>query len=234
MGTINENLLICGNKETFDKLFSTKDPWNLNCIGEQLRYKIVIDFIKTNFYKPKLKVLEIGCAEGNFTEFLDKEEINTTSIDISEVAIERAKKRNLYNISFISSDMVEFIKHYDISSYDLVLVMECFYYLSNEKRNELLKALSKKINPDSSILLTMPVRKNHTMFLSEQGINDLFGFNGFKRFKKYGEVVLTLKGINGLILQYIPTYFFKRLFISLHRYFFPFRINQKLFVFKKQ
>ena len=100
--SVNEYALLHGNKKVFDDFFSTEDPWNLNSKQEQFRYKIIINFIKKNFCKPDLKILEIGCAEGNFSEYLDIETYKTTSIDISEVAIERARNRNLkMRISYV-------------------------------------------------------------------------------------------------------------------------------------
>jgi 2-polyprenyl-3-methyl-5-hydroxy-6-metoxy-1,4-benzoquinol methylase len=231
---VNEYALLHGKKETFDKLFTAEDPWNLNGSQEQFRYKIVINFIKKNFTRPDLKILEIGCAEGNFTEYLDKGNLKTTAIDISDVAIERAKLKNFKNVEFFCSDMIDFIRDKDIKSFDLILLMECLYYLSSEQRNIFLKELIKKINPDTNIILTTPIRKKNLMFPAESRLVGNFKYRGFERNSKYGNIVLSLRGSTGKVLEYIPNNSLKKYYIAFHKILLPFRINQKLIVFRKK
>ncbi|MCX6164302.1 MAG: SAM-dependent methyltransferase [Ignavibacteriae bacterium] len=230
---INEYALLHGNKKVFDDFFYTENPWNLNGSQEQFRYKIVIKFIKKNFSKPDLKILEIGCAEGNFSEYLDKENFKTTAIDISEVAIERAKKKSLKNVNFICSEMNDFIQHTDIESYDIVLMMECYYYMSSEQRNIFLKELAKKINPETNIILTTPIRKKNLMFSAESRLVNIFHYRGFEKEESFSSIVLSLRGISGKLSEFIPTFVLKKFYFTLHKILFPFRVNQKLFVFKK-
>lgn len=232
-GKVNEYALLNGNKETFDRIFSEENPWSLNSGQEQFRYTLVINFIKKYFSRPALKILEIGCAEGNFSEYLDGENFETTAIDISEKAIERAKQKNLKNVNFICSDMVDFVKSEEIGGYDVILIMESFYYMISEKRNIFLKELNKKIKPDAYIILTMPVRKRHFMFLSESRLENVFHYRGFDRDKKFTTMCLSLKGINGKLIEFIPSFTLKNFYLILHKLFFPRRINQKLFVFRK-
>ncbi len=230
---IDEYSLLNGDKNTFENVFSTEDPWKLSGTQEQLRYKIVMKYIRKNFLKSVLRVLELGCAEGNFTEYLIREEYKVTAVDISEKAIERAKKKNLPNAEFICEEMIKYVTNNDISRFDVVLLMEVIYYLSKEKKVELLEQLHEKMNPEAKLLVSAPVKNKHEMFLSEQRLLKKLGYKGFGRYKDYDGIILSSKGISGKLLEIIPTYRLKKLYLCLHKYIIPFRINQKLFLFRK-
>jgi len=230
---VNEYTLFNADKSVFESIYSINDPWNLGSKQEQFRYKLVFDYIKKNFYKPGLKVLELGCGEGKYTEYLDKEDYKITSVDISVTAIERAKEKCLYHAKFICDDMFEFISGNDIGSYDLIILMECLYYLSKEKKNILIDLLKEKTNKDVIVLLSLPVNKNDEMFISEKRILKIFTDFGFGLYENRNGVILSSKGISGKLLEYIPTDTFKKFYLFLHKIFFPFRINQKLFMFRK-
>lgn len=231
---ISEYALLHGNKKVFDDFFSTEDPWNLFNRQEQYRYKFVLNFIKKNFPKPDLNILEIGCAEGNFSEYLDKENLKTTAIDISEVAIERARNKKLKNVKFICSEMTDFIQREDIESYDIILMMECYYYMGSEQRNIFLKELVRKINYKTKIILSTPVRKRNIMFSSQSRLINIFHYRGFEKDELSKSMVLSLRGISGKLTEFIPTFALKKFYINLHKILLPFRVNQKLFVFKKK
>jgi 2-polyprenyl-3-methyl-5-hydroxy-6-metoxy-1,4-benzoquinol methylase len=230
---VNEYTLLDADKEIFENLFSTEDPWHLSCIQEQFRYRIAINYIKKNFQKPGMKVLELGCAEGNFTEYLTREGFNVTSVDISETAIERAKKRNIGGAEFIRSEMTDYITENDIKKFDLVLLMECLYYLGKERKRNLLELLHRKMNPDARLILSLPVCKKDEMFSTETRTLKLMGNKGFGLYKHHKGKILTLRGKSGKMLEHVPTYPLKKLFILLHKILLPYRINQKLFLFRR-
>jgi 2-polyprenyl-3-methyl-5-hydroxy-6-metoxy-1,4-benzoquinol methylase len=230
---VNEYALFNTDKNRFEDIYSVEDPWKLSSKQEQFRYKLTINYIMKNFQKPGLKILELGCSEGNFTEFLGKEGDKVTAVDISETAIERAKKKNIQNTEFICDDMIEYVANYEISKYDLILLMECIYYLSKEKKMILLELLHKKMNPDAKILISFPVSRNNDMFISQKRILQKFSNRGFGLYKDINGIILSSKGKSGKLLECIPTDALKKLYLSLHKIFFRSRINQKLFMFRK-
>jgi SAM-dependent methyltransferase len=230
---VNEYALFNADKSSFENVFSAEDPWRLSSCQEQLRYKIVMKYIRKNFLNSVLKVLELGCAEGNFTEHLAKEEYKITAVDISEKAIQRAKKRNLPNTEFVCSDMIDYVSGNDIKRFDVILLMEVFYYLSKERRIKLLEQLHIKMNPDAKLLVSSPVRKSDEMFIPEHRILKKFGHKGFGRYKDYDGIILSSKGISGKLLEFIPTCTLKKFYLYIHKYIIPFRINQKLFLFRR-
>jgi 2-polyprenyl-3-methyl-5-hydroxy-6-metoxy-1,4-benzoquinol methylase len=201
----------------FEDVFSSEDPWHLGSVQEQYRYHIAINYIKKNFLKPGMKVLELGCAEGNFTEFLAREGYNITAVDISETAITRAKKKNIEGVEYVSSEMTEYIKENDIKKFDLILLMECLYYLGKDRRRILLELIHRKMNNEARIIISLPVCKRDDMFISEPRAIKLMTRKGFGLFKHRKGIILTLRGKSGKMLERIPTI----------------RINQKLFMFRK-
>ena len=130
--------------------------------------------------------------------------------------------------------MTDFIKREEIESYDIILMMECYYYMSSEQRNIFLKELVKKINYNTKIILTTPIRKRNIMFSSESRLSNILYYRGFEKVKSPGNVILSLRGISGKLTEFIPTFALKKFYFTLNRIFFPFRVNQKLFVFKKK
>lgn len=230
---INEYSLFNTDKEKFEEIYSVEDPWKLKGKQEQFRYRRTIEFIKRNFQKPGLKILELGCSEGYFTEYLSKENYRITAIDISEKAIERAKSKKLHNATFQCSDMIHFIANNDVSEFDLILMLECIYYLSKEKRIMLLEILHDKINQEAKIILSLPVHQDNEMFITENRILKKFSQLGFGLYKNVKGVALTSRGKTGKLLEFVPTYSLKRFYLFLHKIFIPFRINQKLFLFRK-
>lgn len=75
-------------------------------------------------------VLEVGCMEGEFTKYLKNKEI--TAIDVSSVAIERAKSK-CPNVNFEVWDIEE--KPMD-KTFDLIIIMETLYYLNPEGKSK--------------------------------------------------------------------------------------------------
>lgn len=119
------------NKDYFETKFSTTDPWDYTTSNYEFKkYQRQID-VSNKYVQNPLSILEIGCAEGVFTEMIRKEYPNSkiTSIDISEAAIERASQRGLHNTEFIRTDISEFIENHQNGRFDIVYVSEIIYYL---------------------------------------------------------------------------------------------------------
>ena len=107
-----------------------EDPWGYQDSPYELtKYQQQIDLLPKKRFN---KVLEIGCSEGCFTERLAPLCDSLTAIDISSVALDRAKNRlSEYNhIDFVEAD----INNYDIGSsqYDLIVCSETLYYFGNK------------------------------------------------------------------------------------------------------
>ena len=119
------------NKDYFETKFSSGDPWNYKTSSyESNKYHRQIE-ISNKYVKDPSNILEIGCAEGVFTEILRKEypSSSITAIDISETAIERSRQKKINSANFIRTDVSEFLEDHKNNRFDVVYMSEIIYYL---------------------------------------------------------------------------------------------------------
>ena len=228
---INEYDLYGKSKETFDKLFQKEDPWNLSSGVEKLRYKITAVNIFKFCNSLNKNILELGCAEGIFTEYLSNEGYTISAVDISETAINRAEKKNLNNVTYHCSDMIDFARNNDLKNFGIILIMESLYYLDANSRKILLSVLSDKVNMDTLIIATLPIKRNNKMFPNENEFVNLFRQNNFIQIQN--SEILSLIGRSGKIALVLKYILLIKYFFLLFELIFPNKINQRLFVFKK-
>lgn len=124
-----------------DKLFEiSPDSWNFQKSKyEANRFKLMKSFVES--IKPNT-VLEIGCAEGDFTKILSGICRNLLATDISRIALDRAKKVNP-GVKFILSDFTE-DKSLLSKSFDLVVASEVLYYVPEPKLFNFLRGIKTK------------------------------------------------------------------------------------------
>jgi O-antigen/teichoic acid export membrane protein len=140
----------------FDRQFAAKiDPWDYDSEPEQERYRAalaMLDGARAGSRFPD--ALEIGCAEGAFTELLVKRCNRLTAVDISPVALARAGARlgHRQTITFAQSDV---LRDPELGTFDLVVVMDVLNYF---KRPGDLRRVQARIHrmllPGSHLLVT--------------------------------------------------------------------------------
>lgn len=111
--------------EDFKKSY---DPWNFTSSKyEKERFEKMLSLIKT---VPHDSILEVGCAEGYFTEKLKVIARTITAIDVSKKALERAKKI-VEGVTFqrIELENLQPPK----KKYDLVVCSEVLNFLLDKK-----------------------------------------------------------------------------------------------------
>jgi len=133
------NWFYTDSHKELEGLFKTlEDPWNFESSQyEKDRFAYLVEVIKQYTHG---SILEIGCAEGIFTEYLTKISQNVTAFDISPTAIERAKKR-CPKANFYVSSLQDF-SHKEF--FDVVVCAETLYYIKDvQQAIEKLKTLGK-------------------------------------------------------------------------------------------
>lgn len=99
--------------------------------------------------KPQ-RVLELGCAEGHFTERLAVACPDVTAVDISAVALSRVKAR----AKLVEADAREFIPE---GRFDLIVVGDVLYYLDKPLVRDAFEAVFPRISswlePGGRVLL---------------------------------------------------------------------------------
>ncbi|MBI4056947.1 MAG: methyltransferase domain-containing protein [Elusimicrobia bacterium] len=155
------------NRRKFERLFhSRKDPYRYGTLEfERRRYDLMLRFIGDRHY---LNALEVGCAEGHFTEKLFTFCQNITTMDVSETAIERARKKfeNNSHIQIIQANIRDWFPK-PISSFNLIVLSEVLYYLG--ERNDIIRftgiAQETCLRPVSSKLVNL-LSKNGRILLA--------------------------------------------------------------------
>jgi peptidoglycan/xylan/chitin deacetylase (PgdA/CDA1 family)/predicted TPR repeat methyltransferase len=111
----------------FESLFAAAvDPWRYTSAYEARKYEQTLSLLPR---EPIARALEIGCAEGHFTEALAARVNTLVAADISSIALERASMRcarHHRNVSFVRLDLVRDTLP---GGNDLIVCSEVLYYV---------------------------------------------------------------------------------------------------------
>src|SRR5438552_2723668 len=79
----------------FNQVYARKvDPWNYQHEIQQERHRSALEFLDEIRQDEKIpRALEIGCSEGVFTQLLAESCESLLALDLSPVALDRAKER---------------------------------------------------------------------------------------------------------------------------------------------
>jgi hypothetical protein len=177
------------NEQDFGNQVYTKvDPWDYGCAYEQTKYLHTLELIPDS---QLLNAIELGCSEGRFTEILASRVGRLLAIDISSVALDRARARcsAISNVTFrqhdISTGMVG-------DSYDLVVCSEILYYLRDAAAVEkFAREVRESMNHSGYLLMT------HANMVSDDKSQTGFDFNEIGS-KFIGEVFSSCVGLEYL------------------------------------
>lgn len=103
--------------------------------------------------KKSLKILDVGCGFGYLTYALAKEGHDVRGLDISNIAVEQARKR--YGDLFICSEVQEYARQVG-PIYDIVISTEVIEHIPNVK--SFLSSLTQLLGTNGKIILTTPNR----------------------------------------------------------------------------
>jgi 2-polyprenyl-3-methyl-5-hydroxy-6-metoxy-1,4-benzoquinol methylase len=122
--------------EDFNRYYATPDPWGY--AQATFRDKVLRRRLTRSIRKKS--VLELGCGEGHLTQAIFHRARSVMAVDISDVAIARAKALNLRNAKFETSDLLET----PFGGYDVITALECIYYLSHEEQGAFLAKVARE------------------------------------------------------------------------------------------
>jgi SAM-dependent methyltransferase len=159
----------------FNLYYAAPDPWHIS--HARFRDKVLRRCL-TPFIRGK-SVLELGCGEGHLTQTIFSKAQFVVGIDISDVAIARAKSLNLLNARFESTDFLEA----SFEDYDVIAALECVYYLSFQEREAFLEKVAKE-HADKVLLLSGPI-VDYRRHFSHKRLMHEFTTLGFAPLKFY-------------------------------------------------
>jgi SAM-dependent methyltransferase len=159
----------------FNLYYAAPDPWHIS--HARFRDKILRRCLKP-FIRGK-SVLELGCGEGHLTHAVFSKARSVVGIDISDVAIARAKSLNLPNTRFESADFLQA----SFEGYDVIAAIECVYYLSLQEQGALLEKVAKE-HSGKILLLSGPI-VDYRRHFSHKRLMHEFTTLGFASIKFY-------------------------------------------------
>ncbi len=114
-------------KAYWDRVYRTPDPWAYGSDYEQLKYRRTLELVPS---APIGKAVELACSEGRFTEMLAPRVGRLTAVDISTIALDRARARcrDIANVDFLCLDFFESDPPQGV---DLLVCSEVLYYLTD-------------------------------------------------------------------------------------------------------
>ena len=189
------------NEKDFNKFYKTKDPWGVSTNKNSRNF--ILKKIFKKYIKKSDNVLELGCGEGNFSKYINKIGCNSIGIDISGIAIERAKKLKLSNYKFERKELLDLKFNCDI-----ILAIEVIYYLNDEERTEFFKKLQNK---NIKLILSTPIigKNQYRKYFTDNEIKKII--SNFK-FKLIEEKKLNFNGG----IRFIGRIFFNRFMCESH------------------
>ncbi len=137
--------------EYFEKVYETNDdPWNFQASEyEAAKYRATIDALPRQKYK---NAFEIGCSIGVLTERLADKCESLLSVDVSEKALEQARKR-CENLSNVQIEKMEIPGEFPSEKFDLILVSEVGYYLAPTDWQRALEKILAHLNDSGQVML---------------------------------------------------------------------------------
>jgi SAM-dependent methyltransferase len=148
----------------FNLYYATPDPWHIS----RARFR---DRVLSRCVKPFIRdksVLELGCGEGHLTDTVFSKARSVVGIDISDVAIARAKSLNPPNARFESGDFLQA----SFEGYDVIAAIECVYYLSLQEQGTLFEKVARE-HSGKIFLLSGPIVDYRRYFSHKRLMHEL-------------------------------------------------------------
>lgn len=181
------------NESYFNDVYSNKDdPWDFETSGyERNKYQATLEALSRKQYN---HAFEIGCSIGVLTQLLAARCNKLLSVDVSELPLEKARKRLKDHPQVTIKKMAvpaEFPPH----SFDLIILSEVGYYWSLPDLHHAQQLIIQHLHPKGQLLLVhwtpfvpdYPLTGDqvHNSFLELAGKNGPFHHLLGKREEKY-------------------------------------------------
>ena len=137
--------------EYFDKVYASNvDPWNFTTSEyEAEKYAATLAALPGKNYK---NAFEIGCSIGVLTEKLAQRCDKLLAVDVSEKALEQAKKR-CENLSNVRLQIMQVPNEFPDETFNLILISEVGYYLAPEDWQTAMKKTFAHLAANGQVVL---------------------------------------------------------------------------------
>lgn len=149
-------------------------------------YSPYIDIFINNLHGKN--ILDVGCASGEFTNYLKTKDLNVLGIDFSKEMLEIAKKR-FKDIDFLCSDVCTY--NSDVK-FDGIFSKDVLFHLPDEDLENVIKKFYDILNINGKMLIILDIPKT----AGEEIYNEPLD-NNFKIYYNY----LTVEKIKNILLN---------------------------------
>lgn len=134
----------------FEYLYSrSRDPWEYTTRGyEAAKYRRTIDAIRGRTFS---RALEVGCSIGVFTKMLASYCEKVVAVDISALAVQRARQR-LAGFSHVTVQRRTLPERLPHGPFDLIVCSEVLYYWNRRLLLNALRAFEAALTPQGTLL----------------------------------------------------------------------------------
>jgi 2-polyprenyl-3-methyl-5-hydroxy-6-metoxy-1,4-benzoquinol methylase len=119
--------------DDFNRYYATPDPWHVS--RATFRDRVLRRHLRRSTRNKS--VLELGCGEGHLTQAIFHTARSVMAVDISDVAIARARSLNLRNAGYETADLLDI----SFGGYDVIAAIECIHYLSFQEQGAFLQII---------------------------------------------------------------------------------------------
>lgn len=187
----------------FNQFYAFPDPWRIS--RASFRDKVLRRCVSKHV--AGRSVLELGCGEGHLTQSIFNVARSVKGIDISDVAIERAKARNLANAHFEDSDFLRT----SFAGFDVIAALECIYYLTPDDQEAFFDKVAREHR--GLLIFSSPIigKNEHRKYFTHEALMETFArhrlsvikFHNLNIYRGYAAKILTR--LCSRLLDYMPT-----------------------------
>jgi SAM-dependent methyltransferase len=155
----------------FNCFYGTQGPWRIS--SARFRDKILRRSISR--FIPGKSVLELGCGEGHLTQAIFGDAKSVSGIDLSDIAIDRAKARAISNAQFRSGDFLNI----SFEGFDVIAAIECLYYLTSNDQAAFFDKVARE-HRGNILIISGPIigQNEHRQYFTHSGLSDTLARRG--------------------------------------------------------
>lgn len=141
------------DKNDINRWHEKSDPWGYEASPDDLlRKEILLSEVPSERFE---RVLDIGCGQGFITRDLPGGSI--LGVDISEEAVNHAKKTAAPHISYLASDLFNLTRHLGDQRYDLIVITGVMYPQYIGHGSELVKMIIDSLLQKGGVLMSVHI-----------------------------------------------------------------------------
>jgi trans-aconitate methyltransferase len=150
---------------------ANEDPWNFETSEyERGKYAATIAALPREQYE---NAFEIGCSIGVLTSMLAPRCGQLLAVDAAEAPLQKARKR-LENVPQVRIEKMAVPQQFPEGSFDLILISEVGYYLSEADLHILIQKCVEQLVPGGNLLLVHWTPEVHDYPLTGDEVHDNF------------------------------------------------------------